>query len=844
VEEVKKVSSKKRALTRESTIKRPVAQFNKTDRKSQHIQSTKLKRTSLNKIGNAGLRDQTIPRNASSRDFLRLETEVNRVEIPEDVRTVSQLQWYRLRLLQTEERTRETLKPCRVLSRGEAVKQIRRMDIHKSGMTETKAVIQYLTFPNVDRGMYKCVDKSLLIPFGYPSEDGSSATFNDDYLRRYLKQEGKTTKASSLEAMRLFIKRVFDHARDTEKRSREQADKDLNDYYDDTNSEDDGDDSFRKGSGSKQVQFEVAENTDDDDDADAAADDLDVPYTQAITFDPDDFGPIEERSNEPIRPGDVIQYYSPIFVAGDSRGLRQATVLAVDPTAEMQLTLSNGEYIPENVKVKRIKVILDGELVDHPGIYRPISRFKLVKRGSATAADAIAMEASRFGRIMQTNMNKLKKKAEANGFAPMDLIVNFKGAKTDDAKKCSFNSKLSKAASSRVQDMDSVLSSSSEDSDESDGISDDNNKMVNQKVEPQSKKEHVRYTQESKSSDNKENNGSESRKVKRMSLGSLSSAASLGSSLASSDDSSIESVNLGMNHKRVTQHETSSLRRNNKNSKARGGGVAFEFSLSSEDDDEVQEEVGMDECKTPPKARPISAPDSFNNGVDSESSFDTPSILGWGKKHASKKPAQTTSSLIGSSKRQLTLGTTLGNKMAVSSSLSSIVNNSNSARKARRLSKPAPSHSSPSSDKTSPSSGSSLLSMSRKQAKPISQIKPNMPLSKRSSSSDSVEIVTKPTANKKPPPSSNLFTSDQSSDSDDCVLRPKQTFTSQRKQSRDLLAPTKHNATSNSNTKSAEDQPSSKQKKAVACSAWTQGMAGWEKSSAAPAPSFGIKRQR
>ena len=56
------------------------------------------------------------------------------------------------------------------------------------------------------------------------------------------------------------------------------------------------------------------EKSDVDDDENR---DVDIPYTQATTFDPDDFGELEGPSNEPIRPGDVIEYYCPIFVSGD-----------------------------------------------------------------------------------------------------------------------------------------------------------------------------------------------------------------------------------------------------------------------------------------------------------------------------------------------------------------------------------------------------------------------------------------------------------------------------------------------------------------------------------------------
>ncbi|EJK72215.1 hypothetical protein THAOC_06270, partial [Thalassiosira oceanica] len=165
------------------------------------------------------------------------------------------------------------------------------------------------------------------------------------------------------------------------------------------------------------------------------------------------------ESNEPLRPGDVIQYYSGIYVAGDPRGLRQATVMAIkNPEEDFPLVLDNGECVPNTTMVKRIKEMSDGELIDHPGIYRSIKKFRMKKDGAVTAAGVVAKEAERFGRIMGRNMAKLKNKAEADGFAPMDMIVHVK-----ETKKGA-NTKNSRQNESSSLEQDSTSSSSSEDS--------------------------------------------------------------------------------------------------------------------------------------------------------------------------------------------------------------------------------------------------------------------------------------------------------------------------------------------------------------------------------------------
>ncbi len=101
-------------------------------------------------------------------------------------------------------------------------------------------------------------------------------------------------------------------------------------------------------------------------------------YTTADTFDPDKVL-FERKSKEKICPGDVIQYYNPIFVSGDPRGLRETSVLSVDPNNYFPLVLSNGEGLPSTCKVKQIKVIQHNRLVNHLGLFWSIDSFQLKK---------------------------------------------------------------------------------------------------------------------------------------------------------------------------------------------------------------------------------------------------------------------------------------------------------------------------------------------------------------------------------------------------------------------------------------------------------------------------------
>jgi hypothetical protein len=200
---------------------------------------------------------------------------------------------------------------------------------------------------------------------------------------------------------------------------------------------------------------------------------------------------------------------------------------------------------------------MDGELVDHPGIFRPIIRFKLSKAGKATIADAVAKQSSRFGNIMKKNIKKLKSKAEADGFAPMDLLVNVKGANTSSQSSSEVSAPK---ASQKKAVCQSLLSSSSESSDD-DSSEDEYPTQGKSKASSSATRKvelEIDRATTPKLKENKENSYTASHRDRGLSLGSLSSKASLGTSLASSsdDDNSIESVpqvNLGTNHSSMTQ---------------------------------------------------------------------------------------------------------------------------------------------------------------------------------------------------------------------------------------------------------------------------------------------------
>lgn len=138
------------------------------------------------------------------------------------------------------------------------------------------------------------------------------------------------------------------------------------------------------------------------------------------------------KSNEPICPGDVILYYCPMSVAGDPRGLRTATVLSVDPNHSMPLVLGNSEGLPSTHLVRCIKVIQNNKLIDQEDCFLQINQFILNKGGSATAADALYMQARSKELIMTSHIKKRLEKAKASGFAPADMLIDkFNGGDTE-----------------------------------------------------------------------------------------------------------------------------------------------------------------------------------------------------------------------------------------------------------------------------------------------------------------------------------------------------------------------------------------------------------------------------
>lgn len=133
------------------------------------------------------------------------------------------------------------------------------------------------------------------------------------------------------------------------------------------------------------------------------------------------------------------------------QGKRIATVQSVNPNRNMILKLSNHEYLPNDTKIKRIKVLVTVQvnedddttttqpkkmLLDHPGVFRRIRQFQLRKlKWPADYKIQTETETDRLKSILDKNMSKFKKKVEKIGFAPMEFLHRY-GKKGGEQQQC------------------------------------------------------------------------------------------------------------------------------------------------------------------------------------------------------------------------------------------------------------------------------------------------------------------------------------------------------------------------------------------------------------------------
>jgi len=310
--------------------------------------------------------------------------------------------------------------PCRKCDPSEAIG----LNIPETFDTNTKTLIQFID-PGMKMGCRQIVSNRKLIPYHNRSEqqgDVHTADKRSDHdsvalewclvlSQRYKSQIRRKHSLSETQAcaQMKYLQRILQHAIENRTRlSQQQMDlqQEILSLEEEENRE-------TLGCSTTEV---------------ISDDGLDEPYTQ-------DWGDRNEYNGchpvsitgpkEPLRPGDVITYRSHLFVAGDKRGERVATVVQVRPKEDPILRLDNNEVLLSTTQVKRIRVMKRGALEEHPqGLYREIREFKLLKAGPLPGYQK-SIEARRLGKIVQKLQDQYIQTAEQQGM-PVDLLNQYK----------------------------------------------------------------------------------------------------------------------------------------------------------------------------------------------------------------------------------------------------------------------------------------------------------------------------------------------------------------------------------------------------------------------------------
>ena len=130
---------------------------------------------------------------------------------------------------------------------------------------------------------------------------------------------------------------------------------------------------------------------------------------------------------EPINPGDMITYYSQLGVAGRKSDRYTATVVSVDPGRSPLLVLDNGQVLLPEQDVWRTKVMVNGVLKDHTSVKRRIKDFILEKNvpENTGVREGYRKEIDRVGGIVQNGLENLRAVAQADGYAPTDMLYSY-----------------------------------------------------------------------------------------------------------------------------------------------------------------------------------------------------------------------------------------------------------------------------------------------------------------------------------------------------------------------------------------------------------------------------------
>ena len=144
--------------------------------------------------------------------------------------------------------------------------------------------------------------------------------------------------------------------------------------------------------------------------------------------------PDAKKKKDTLRAGDVIEYYHPVGVCGNKEWFRTTTIVGIEARREdIPLNLQNGDSLDRDHRIKRIKRMYRGKLIDDEnGSYRSLEYYRLQSGGTTELVRIanIARSAKRIRQEHQADVAKFWKKDDDNS-----LPVNNNESKSNSRKR-------------------------------------------------------------------------------------------------------------------------------------------------------------------------------------------------------------------------------------------------------------------------------------------------------------------------------------------------------------------------------------------------------------------------
>jgi hypothetical protein len=290
---------------------------------------------------------------AANNDNIVLVNATNAFKIQfndQKIGTTNKLYWN-----ERKQKKNAALYPIRVVPREEVVGLCL-----KEWDAETERCVQYIQFPHKqikrDLGLYDVVSVRSLTPY---HGDGPKDSWCSKKMQQYFKQLKRTLKVNEIDLIseEAFLNLILKQSLKEEENERERA---LLDNAAPVES---------AASADKDEQAKI--DSDDDDDVGCSDDGKRSRLCRS-----------NDVKSEPLRVGDVIEYYKPHSVAGNPDALCEAEVKFINPKGDPILITSDVfTLLPSDHQVKRVKRMHRGKLLDHNGRFRAINNYVLKKEG-------------------------------------------------------------------------------------------------------------------------------------------------------------------------------------------------------------------------------------------------------------------------------------------------------------------------------------------------------------------------------------------------------------------------------------------------------------------------------